>query len=82
MAKKLTLGAMLSLAGTALLLVLYRWTAWGVLLSLAITGGTMFYHLAMRLGVGLSFQGLMRNRADCKRRWYRVGPREMALYER
>ena len=82
MAKKLTLGAILSLAGTALLLVLYRWTAWGVLLSLAITGGTLFYHLAMRLGVGLSFQGLMRNRADCKRRWYRVGPREMAFYER
>ena len=31
--------------------------------------------------VGLAFQAVMQNRADYGRRWYRVGKREMAVYE-
>ena len=81
MAKKMIPAAVLSLAGTSVFTVLYMKTAGGLLLSLAITFGTVSYHFVMRLLVGLSFQAVMQNRADYGRRWYRVGKREMALYE-
>ena len=81
MAKKMIPAAVLSLAGTAVFTVLYMKTAGGLLLSLAITFGTVSYHFVMRLLVGLSFQAVMQNRADYGRRWYRVGKREMAAYE-
>ena len=81
MAKLIKGSAVLSLAGTVLLTVLYRATASGVLLSLAITCGTIAYHLAMRLLVGQAFSAVMRNRADLERWWYQVGPHEMAVYE-
>mgnify|MGYP001422892548 FL=1 len=81
MAKKMILAAVLSLAGTALLTALFLKTACRLLLSLAITFGTASYHIIMRLLVGLSFQAVMQNRAEPGRRWYRVGKREMAVYE-
>ena len=81
MAKKMIPAAVLSLAGTAVFTVLYMKTAGALLLSLAITFGTVSYHFVMRLLVGLSFQAVMQNRADYSRRWYRVGKREMAVYE-
>lgn len=80
MAKLIKGSAALSLAGTVLLTVLYRATANGVLLSLAITCGTIAYHLAMRLLVGQVFSAVMRNRADLRKRWYRVSKYEMAVY--
>lgn len=81
MAKKMIPAAVLSLAGTAVFIVLYMKTAGGLLLSLAITFGTASYHIIMRLLVGLSFQAVMQNRAEPGRQWYRVGKREMAVYE-
>ena len=69
MAKKMTLTAALSLAGTVILSLLYRNTQQEALLSLAITFGTISYHVGMR------------NKAEYRRRWYRVGEREMAVYE-
>lgn len=81
MAKKMILAAVLSLAGTALLTALFLKTACRLLLSLAITFGTASYHIIMRLLVGLSFQAVMQNRAEPGRQWYRVGKREMAVYE-
>lgn len=81
MAKKMILAAVLSLTGTALLTALFLKTACRLLLSLAITFGTASYHIIMRLLVGLSFQAVMQNRAEPGRQWYRVGKREMAVYE-
>ena len=81
MAKKMIPAAVLSLAGTAVFTVLYMKTAGGLLLSLAITFGTVSDHFVMRLLVGPSFQSVMLYRADYGRRWYRVGKREMAVYE-
>lgn len=72
----------LSLAGTVILSVLYRKTSCGILLSLAITFGTIAYHIVMRLLTGLVFQSVMQNRADYRKRWYQVGRREMAVYEK
>ena len=81
MAKKMTLTAALSLAGTVILSLLYRNTQQKALLSLAITFGTISYHIVMRLLVGLAYHVGMRNKADYRKRWYRVGRREMAVYE-
>lgn len=82
MAKKMKRLALLSAAGTVLLTILYRRTGSVLLLSLAITCGTIAYHIWMRLLVGLGFSLGMRNRADYGKHWYQVGEREMALYER
>lgn len=72
----------LPLAGTAILSDLYRETARGVYLSLAITFGTISYHVVMRLLVGLVFRVVMQNKANFKKKWYHVGRREMELYEK
>ena len=82
MARKLIGAAALSTAAAGALAVLYGLTAGAVLLPLAITCGTVAYHIDMRLLVGLAFRTAMRNRADCGKPWYQVGQREMALYER
>ena len=81
MAKKMKLTALVSLCGTVILTVLYEKTAYGLALSLAITFGTASYHLIMRLLVGCAFQAVMQDHADLRKRWYRVGKREMAVYE-
>ena len=82
MARTMRLTAILSLAGTLLLSALYRATSGGVWLSLAITCGTVAYHIIMRLLVGLAFSAGMQNRANYTSRWYQVSRREMAVYEK
>ena len=64
-----------------ILAVLYRETADGILLSLAITFGTVTHHFVMQLLIGLIFRSVMRNRADYGKQWYRADRHEMALYE-
>lgn len=81
MAKKMTRVALFFMIGTVILTAFYEKTAYGPVLSLAITFGTVSYHLVMRLLVGGAFQAVMQNRADLYKRWYRVGKREMAVYE-
>ena len=70
------------IAGTAILSVWYRKSACEALLSLAITFGTISYHVVMRLLVGLVFSVVMQNKADCKNKWYHVGRREIEVYEK
>ena len=82
MAKILKGAAVLSLAAAVILTVLYQEISNGLLLSLAITAGTIAYHVVMRLMVGLTFHTVMRNRADYRKRWYQVSKREMAVYEK
>lgn len=82
MAKKLILTVVLLLAGTVVLCLLHRETSCGVLLSLAIVLGTTAYHIAMRLLVGLAFNTAMGNKANCEKRWYRVGAFEMSIYKK
>mgnify|MGYP004471003917 FL=1 len=82
MAKILKGTAVFSLAAAGILTVLYQETSSGLLLSLAITAGTIAYHVVMRLVVGFTFHTVMRNRADYRKRWYQVSKREMAVYEK
>lgn len=82
MARKLKSAAALSVVSTIILGVLYNKISIGVLLSLTITMGTISYHLVMRLIVGTVFQLIMHNEADLNKRWYRVGKRELAIYDK
>ena len=82
MARTMRLTGNLALAGTRLLSALSRATSGGIWLSLAITCGTVAYHIIMRLLVGLAFSAGMQNRANYTSRWYQVSRREMAVYEK
>lgn len=82
MRKLINLIAVLLLAGTVILSILYIKTSCEILLSLAITFGTVTYHFAMRLLTGLVFSTVMQNRANYRKRWYQVGKREMRIYEK
>lgn len=53
-----------SFAISAIIAGLYRCYGEEICLSLAITFGTTFYHLAIRLFVGMLYNAGMNNRAD------------------
>ena len=82
MAKIMKLWAVVAAVGTVALAGLYVKTSMGIMLSLAITFGTVAYHLIMRLLVGFGFEVAMKNRADISKSWYQVSPREVAFYNR
>ena len=73
---------MVSFAGTVVSGILYKNTSLEMLLTLAITMGTITYHFAMRLLVAFLYQTHMHNRADYSRRWYQVSKAEMRFYEK
>ena len=52
MAKKMTRAALFFMIGTVILTAFYKKATYGPALSLAITFGTVSYHLVMRLLVG------------------------------
>ena len=72
----------LSLTGTIVLSILYKTTSLEILLTFAITLGTITYHFAMRLFVAFLYRSAMHNRADYSRRWYQVSRAEMRFYEK
>lgn len=82
MAKILKLIAVLSAAATICLSLLYMAAPCEILLSLAITAGTVAYHFVMRLLVGLVFNSVMQNKADCTKKRYQVSRLEMTIYEK
>ena len=80
--KLLKIIPMLSLTGTIVLSILYKTTSLEILLTFAITLGTITYHFAMRLFVSFLYRSAMHNRADYSRRWYQVSRAEMRFYEK
>lgn len=50
--------------------------------SAAVTFGTIFYHLAMRLAVGSLIDAKYHNRMDYTRKWFAEKPFEQKLYKR
>lgn len=50
-------------------------------LTMAITFGTIFYHLGIRLLIGLLYNVGMKNRADYTKKWYQIHPWENKLYQ-
>ena len=82
MKKLLKIIPTVSFAGTLMLSILYKKTSLEILLTLAITLGTITYHFAMRLFVAFLYRSAMHNRADYSRRWYQVSKAEMHFYEK
>ena len=56
--------------------------SFGKNLSLCISFGTVFYHLAMRLAVGHVYDHAMQNRANLSSRYWQLRPWEKDLYEK
>ncbi|MBR7092142.1 MAG: hypothetical protein IKI50_03030 [Clostridia bacterium] len=77
--KGITIGTLMA---TILFVVLFRFYPVGIILSLAVTAGTICYHFAMRLLTGLLYNLFMRNRADYRKPRYNLKPWEPALYKR
>lgn len=53
----------------------------GVYLSLAISFGTISYHLGIRLFVGMLYNAGMKNHADYTKKWYQIHLWESGLYQ-
>ena len=81
MKKKMLWISALSLAGLLASAVGYRYTNSPVLFSLAITFGTVFYHLAVRLAVGQGIDARLHNRVDYTKPWFQEKAFEKKLYE-
>lgn len=52
-----------------------------IYLTLAITFGTTFYHLGIRLFIGFLYNVGMKNQADYTKKWYQIHPWENMLYK-
>ena len=59
----------------------YRAAGSPVFLTLCISFGTVAYHFLMRLSVGALFNAIMKNRADCGKRWFGLREWEKKLYD-
>ncbi|MBQ9941582.1 MAG: hypothetical protein IJP03_01105 [Christensenellaceae bacterium] len=65
---------------TGVFAALHAWLGAAVFQPLAITAGTFFYHLAMRLAVGSLVDAVMKNSADPQARWFVLKGWEEKLY--
>jgi len=61
---------------------LYHKTSEGLLLTIAITFGTIAYHLIMRLCVGHFINHLVDNRIDYRKNWFRLRKCEKRVYDK
>ena len=52
-----------------------------IYLTLAVTFGTISYHLGIRLLVGLFYNTIMKNHADYTKKWYQIHSWENKLYQ-
>lgn len=77
--KNITIGSALC---TILFAVLYKVQGSNVCFALAITAGTICYHLVMRLIVGLFFQACIRKPLNYHAGWFVLKPFERTLYKK
>lgn len=82
MAKMMKRIALVSFLTTLVFIVLYKLTESAIVLTFAITFGTIAYHFIMRLLVGGLFQLFMHNKTDYTKKWFQVGKSEMKLYQK
>ncbi len=81
MPKAMKFVTIFSFAVTIITIVLFYLLNKGIYLTLAITFGTTFYHLGIRLLVGALYNVGMGNRADYTKKWYQIHPWENRLYQ-
>lgn len=80
MKKNMVMITLISLIGVSVSGAIYYFTRSSVFFSIAITFGTMFYHLAMRLAVGQLIDAKYHNRMDYTKKWFAERSFERELY--
>ena len=81
-AKSIKISALVWVVLTIVFTLLYRCSSNAVILSMAITFGTISYHFLMRLAVGYVINGLCHNCFDYKKAWFQEKSFEKRLYEK
>lgn len=73
--------ACVSVLLTAIFIVVYKIKPFGLVLSGAVTLGTISYHFLMRLLVGGILNFVLKNKVDYNKKWFKVGKTEQKLYK-
>ncbi len=81
MPKVMKFVTVLSFAATIITIILFLSFNEDIYLTLAVTFGTIFYHLGIMLFVGTLYNVGMRNRADYTKKWYQIRSWENRLYQ-
>ena len=82
MKKHMILMTLISLIVLLVATVIYHFTNNRIVFSVAITFGTIFYHLAMRLAVGYLIDARYHNRMDYTKKWFTERAFEQKLYKK
>lgn len=80
-AKTIKISALIFVALTIIFTLIYQCNSNTVILSIAITFGTISYHFLMRLAVGYVVNGIFHNRLNYSRKWFQEKKFEKHLYE-
>ena len=80
MKKKMIAFSLFFLMGLLAFGIAYYFVRKSVLLTLAITFGTCFYHFGMRLVVGHGIDAIFRNKMNYNRWWFKERKYEMKFY--
>lgn len=80
-AKIIKILAIVLMVLTIICTLIYQYNPNTVILSLAITFGTIGYHFLMRLAVGYIVNGIFHNKFNYKRKWFQEKKFEKRLYE-
>ena len=81
MPKLMKLITAFSFIATILSIILFCRFNKSIYLTLAVTFGTISYHLGIRLLVGLFYNTIMKNHADYTKKWYQIHSWENKLYQ-
>ena len=81
MKKKMIMMTLISLIGLLVSGAIYYFTSNRILFSVAITFGTMFYHLAVRLAVGYLIDARYHKQMDYTKKWFAERTFERKLYK-
>lgn len=82
MAKTMKIIALMAALTTITFALLYKFTDRDILLTFAITFGTIAYHFIIRLIIGTVINLVMKNKADYTKKWYHVEETEMRFYKK
>lgn len=80
-ARTIKLAALIFVVLTIIFAWIYQCHPNAVMLSMAITFGTISYHFLMRLAVGYAVDGIFHNRFDYNGKWFQEKKFEKHLYE-
>lgn len=81
LAKKIKVSALISVVLTMIFSLIQQYRPSAIVLSVAITWGTISYHFLMRLVVGYVIDGIFHNRINYNLKWFREKGFEKPLYK-